>query len=55
MRLELLKPYGMSAKGDVLPDVPKSVADELIKRGIAKAMDPAQVSTKPFAKRLRRK
>lgn len=35
MRIKLLKHYGMSVPGVVLPDVAKPVADLLISRGIA--------------------
>jgi hypothetical protein len=35
MKIKLLKHYGMSAPGDVLPDVNRPVADLLISRGIA--------------------
>lgn len=55
MRIELLKPYGMSAAGDVLPEVPAPVAAQLIKRGIAKELDGDKVERKPFTKRIRRK
>jgi len=56
MRLELLKPWGYSAVGDVLPEVPKSTADLLIKRGIAKVADDTKIQTKPLAGRgFRRK
>jgi hypothetical protein len=35
MKIKLLKHYGMSAPGDILPDVAKPVADLLIQRKIA--------------------
>jgi hypothetical protein len=38
MKLQLLKPYGMASKGDVLPDVAPGVAEQLIRRGIAKVL-----------------
>ena len=38
MKIKLLKPYGMSPAGAVLPDVNKPVADLLITRGIAEAV-----------------
>ena len=37
MKIELLKPYQMAAKGDIL-NPGKAVADILIGRGIAKAV-----------------
>ena len=36
MRIELIKPWGMSAAGEMLKNVNKPVADLLIQRNIAK-------------------
>ena len=54
MKLELLKPWGIGAAGDVLPEVPKGVAEQLIKRGIAKVVDETKVQTKPFYRSKRK-
>ena len=55
MKLELLKPWGLSAPGDILPDVPKGTAEALVKRGIAKVLDADRVQTKPLSRRITRK
>jgi hypothetical protein len=36
MKIQLLKPYGMAKVGDILPNVNKPVAEQLILRNIAK-------------------
>jgi len=54
VKLELLKPWGIGAVGDVLPEVPKGVAEQLIKRGIAKVVDETKVQTKPFYRSKRK-
>ena len=36
MKIELLKPYGLANAGDILPNVNRPVAEQLINRGIAK-------------------
>jgi len=46
MKIKLLKPYGMSPKGAVLPNVNEPIADLLIKRGIAEAVIVVKKKTK---------
>ena len=55
MKLQLLKPWGMAAKGDVLPDVNDGVAEQLIKRGVAKAIEVAPDNKAMKATKIRRK
>ena len=55
MRIELLKPYGISAPGAVLTDVPPPVAELLIARGVAKCIDETKIQTKPFYAKIRKK
>ena len=45
MKIELLKPYGMAAKGEIL-NPGKAVADILIRRKIAKAILPKKKRAK---------
>lgn len=45
MKIQLLKPYQMAAKGDIL-NPGKAVADILIKRKIAKAIIPKKKRAK---------
>jgi hypothetical protein len=47
MKIKLLKHYGMSGPGDILPEVNKPVADLLIRRGIG-------VEVKPKKKRAKK-
>lgn len=54
MKIKLLKPWGMSAPGEVLPNVADGVAEQLIHRGIAKAVESAP-ETKPLHSKIRRK
>ena len=46
MKIKLLKDYGMSLSGAVLPNVNKPVADLLIQRGIARAIIPRKKRAK---------
>ena len=55
MKIQLLKPYGMSDPGAILPDVPGPVAELLIARGVAKCIDETKIQTKPFYAKIRKK
>jgi hypothetical protein len=46
MKIKLLKPWGMSAVGDILTDVNKPVADLLIERGTGELVKPKQKRAK---------
>jgi len=55
MKIELLKAYGLSAAGEVLDNVPASVASLLVARGVAKQLDAAPENKQFKAGKVRRK
>jgi len=55
MKIQLLKPWGMATVGQILPNVGAGVAEQLIKRGVAKCVDAAAIRTKPYVGNLRNK
>jgi hypothetical protein len=55
MKIQLLKAWGMNSKGDILPDVATGVAEQLIHRGIAKAVESSPADKQFKSHKVRRK